>query len=60
MNGDAFYQLIDVNGKVILEGLISNQESTAAINLKTVPEAVYILKILDSSNKISYFRIIKI
>jgi hypothetical protein len=51
------YQLIDLNGKVLEEAFIGNEETT--ISLKHYKPTTYLLKVLDKSTEVMIFKITK-
>ena len=51
------YQLFDINGRIIEEKKVLNQETT--INLEGYANAIYILKLNDNKKEIKTFKIIK-
>jgi hypothetical protein len=54
------YQLIDMNGKTVVEGWLDAGSDTSKIDIHSIPDAVYLLEISDSENRQYQFRIIKI
>lgn len=52
-----FYQLYDLNGKIISKEKIINKESN--INISALVSAIYFLKIIDNDKEIKTFKIIK-
>ena len=51
------YQLFDINGRIIEEKKVLNQETT--INLEGYANAIYILKLNDNKKEVKTFKIIK-
>ena len=51
------YQLFDINGKIIEDNKVLNQETT--INLEGYANAIYILKLNDNKKEVKTFKIIK-
>lgn len=57
-NVDSFvYQLLDVKGNILDTREIQNPD--AVINMKDLPQAIYLLKVSNSGNIVKTFRIIK-
>jgi hypothetical protein len=57
---DAYYQLIDVNGRTVQEGNIENDNSSFEINIQFIPDAVYLLRITDRDKTNFQYRIVKL
>lgn len=52
-----FYQLFDLNGRLILDNKIAT--NTTTISLEQYPSAVYLLKVIDNNKEVKTFKIIK-
>jgi hypothetical protein len=58
-SGDLKYQIIDVNGRVIMEGIIQNGNNVTKINISPLPVSVFLLRISDSHGMVKQFRFVK-
>jgi hypothetical protein len=56
-SGDLFYQLYDMNGKLLANNKIEGTE--ASINMKSYAPATYFLKVKDNKKEVKTFKIIK-
>ncbi len=54
------YQLIDVNGRIIKEGFLSDGNAETKIGINSLPSSVYLLRISNSKEIITQLRFIKI
>lgn len=55
---DLRYRLIDMNGRVVKEGLLS-QSGRELIDINSIPSAVYVICLYDSRGPIDQFRFVK-
>jgi hypothetical protein len=53
------YQIIDVNGRIIKEGILSDGNIESEIGLNSIPSSVYLLRISKSKEIIKQLRFIK-
>ncbi len=51
------YKLLDIRGREIIEGKISNEETN--LNMQPYASATYILKLVDNNKEIKTFKILK-
>jgi len=51
------YKLLDLRGREIIEGKISNEETN--VNMQSYASATYILKLVDNNKEVKTFKIIK-
>ena len=51
------YKLLDIRGREIIEGKISNDDTI--VNMQSYASATYILKLVDNNKEIKTFKIIK-
>lgn len=51
------YQLFDLNGRLILNEKITSE--TSSIQMEQLPEAIFLLKVLDNNKEVKTFKIIK-
>ena len=56
---DCSYQVIDMNGRIILKGKLQKQASTS-ININALNEALYILEVSNTKGEFKRFRFVKI
>lgn len=57
-NEPFYYQILDLNGKVIISGEVQNSEAT--IDLKSINSSFYFLKIMNNENScVKIFEIVK-
>ena len=57
---DLSFQIINMNGRILKEGLLQGLLTQSAIDIHTLPPAVYQLKLFNSKGTISQLRFIKI
>jgi hypothetical protein len=60
LKNDAHYQVIDMNGKVVLEGMVSKGNSTSQIDVRSLENSVYLLRIFDIEGKPYNYRFAKL
>jgi hypothetical protein len=60
MTGKFNYQVIDVSGRIVLEGGLSDRSSVSEIDIHSIPNSVYLLKISDSGENVFQYRFIKL
>jgi len=53
------YQIIDVNGRAIADGKLSNKSYEKEIRINSLPAGVYLLQISDSKEVIGQLRFVK-
>ena len=55
---DCSYQVIDINGRIMLKGKLPKQASTS-ININALNEALYILQVSYATGEFKRFRFVK-
>jgi hypothetical protein len=56
---DARFSIIDMNGRVLKEGILSESGRESVINISSIPSAVYMIRIYDAKGTIGQFRFVK-
>jgi hypothetical protein len=59
LNNNLQYQIIDVNGRIIKEGILPDGNAESEIGIGSIPASVYILQISNSKGILKQFRFIK-
>jgi hypothetical protein len=54
------YQVMDVNGRIVLEGVLPGGKPETVIGIGSIPPSVYLLRISDSKDVPKLFRFVKI
>jgi hypothetical protein len=60
LNENLQYQIIDVNGRIRKEGILSDGNTESEIGISSIPSSVYVLRISNSKGIIKQLRFIKI
>ncbi len=56
---DLKFRIIDMNGRVMKEGLLMELGRESVIDINSIPSAVYVLRIYDAMGEINQFRFVK-
>jgi hypothetical protein len=57
---DAYYQVLDVNGRIVLQGSLDQVKSSYQVDIHSISDGVYLLKVIYSENKSIQNRFVKI
>jgi len=57
---DFHYEIIDVNGRIVLEGFVSKGNATKQIDVRSLVNSIYLLRINSIDGKPNYFRFVKL
>jgi hypothetical protein len=56
---DYHYEILDLNGKIVLKGFVSGGNYTHQLTINSIPPSVYLLRITNKEGKECQFRFIK-
>ena len=56
---NATYEVVDLNGRIILQGVLSETEKQTVIDIHSLAASAYLLRIRDSKNAPQQFRFVK-
>lgn len=56
---NATYEVVDLNGRIILEGVLSETEKQTVIDIQSLAASAYLLRIRDLKNAPQQFRFVK-
>ncbi|MEI2422381.1 T9SS type A sorting domain-containing protein, partial [Arthrospira platensis SPKY2] len=60
LTGDLHYQIIDLRGKIVLNGTLPAGSSATEIQINSLIPSVYVLQITDQKETIQQLRFVKI
>jgi hypothetical protein len=58
--GSLHYQVIDMHGKMMLEGQLTGGNSIQSVSINSIPPSVYLLKLTDSAGQKHQCRFVKV
>jgi hypothetical protein len=60
LHNDISYQIMDMNGRMVVEGNLAGIKAETVINFKSPPASVYLLRLFTSNETLEIIRFIKI
>lgn len=60
LSANAYYQVVDLNGRIMKDGALSVLEKETTIDLSSIPPAVYLLRIYNQKETLELMRFVKI